>query len=106
MNSFVLYLLCLGIAWAVTAGSLPLVRRWLSTWFMDAPGGLKRHVAPTPVLGGLCVMLGIAAALVCIRLITAFPTGTLHALRGILWGAGLVFITGIADDMRKPEGVK
>ena len=106
MNSFVLYLLCLALACAVTAGSLPVVRRLLAPRFMDAPGGLKHHARPTPVLGGISVMLGIAAALVCIRLITSFPTGTLHALRGILWGAGIVFITGVADDMHKPEGVK
>lgn len=106
MNSFVLYTLCACISLAVTSASLPLLHRWLSSYFMDAPGGLKKHATPVPVLGGIAVMLGLSASLVFIRLTTFFPSGTLHALRGVLLGAGLVFLAGVADDLNKPQGIR
>lgn len=106
MNSFVLYTLCALISLAVTAASLPLLRRLLVPYFMDKPGGLKKHASAVPVLGGIAIMLGLSASLLFIRFTTAFPTGTLHALRGVLLGAGLVFLAGVADDLHKPQGIR
>lgn len=106
MNSFVLYLLCAVISFVITFASLPLLRRSLAPYFMDVPGGLKKHAAAVPVLGGAAIMLGLAGSLIFIRFSTHFPTGTLHALRGVLLGAGLVFLAGVADDMHKPRGIR
>ncbi len=106
MNSFVLYALCAVISCGITAASLPVLRRILAPYFMDAPGGLKKHASAVPVLGGFAIMLGLVGSLVFIRLTTAFPTGTLHALRGVLLGAGLVFLAGVADDKNKPGGIR
>lgn len=105
MNEIVLYLLCALLAALITAGSLPLLRRFLGRFFMDKPGGLKKHKGAVPVLGGVAVLLGFAASLVFIRLTTAFPSGTLHSLRGVLIGGGIIFALGIADDLHKPKGV-
>ncbi len=106
MNPFVLYALCALVSLAITAASVPPLRLFLAPYFMDRPGGLKKHAVPVPVLGGTAVMLGLSAGLVLIRLTTAFPSGTLHSLRGVLLGAGLVFLTGVADDLNKPDGVR
>lgn len=100
-----LYLICALISCAVTAGSLPLLRRFAGRYFSDEPGGLKTHAAAVPAVGGCAVFLGLTAALVFIRFSTDFPTGTLHSLRGILLGAGLIFILGVIDDTHKPKGV-
>lgn len=105
MREIVLYLLCAFLSAAVTAGSLPVLRKFLAPFFLDAPGGLKRHKAPVPVLGGTAVFLGVAAGLIFIRLTTNFSSGTLHSLRGVLIGGGLIFALGLADDLRKPAGV-
>lgn len=105
MNTLVLYPLCALLAAAVTAGSIPVLHRTLGRFFLDAPGGLKHHAKPVPVLGGTAVLLGVAASLAFIRLTTAFPSGTLHSLRGVLVGGGLIFALGLADDLNKPKGV-
>ncbi len=105
MSTFVLYLVAAGTAGLVTACALPLLRRYAAHLFVDAPGGLKKHQNAVPVLGGLALFTGTLLSLVLIRLITAFPTGTLHQLRGIFIGGILVFLLGIADDLRKPKGV-
>lgn len=105
MDTLSLYLLCGVLSCAVTAGAVPLLRRTLGRFLLDRPGGLKRHAQAVPCVGGCAVLLGLAVGLIFIRLTTAFPTGTLHSLRGILLGAGLIFILGLADDLRKPQGV-
>lgn len=105
MDPLHLYFLALAGAAVVTAVSLPLWRRGLGRFFLDAPGGLKHHAQAVPVVGGWAVWTGLAVSLVCIRLTTAFPSGTLHSLRGILCGVLLIFVLGLADDARKPQGV-
>lgn len=105
MNIVSLYLTALLLAAAVTAGSLPLLRRLLGPLFIDAPGGLKRHTHAVPLLGGCGLILGLSVSLIFIRYTTNFPTGTLHSLRGILCGAVIIFALGIWDDLTKPRGV-
>ena len=105
MSTVYLYLLSALIACLVTAGSLPFLHRFLAKFFLDKPNHLKKHQHAVPVLGGCAVLLGLSASLIFIRLTTAFPTGTLHSLRGILLGTGIVFLLGLADDLRKPKGI-
>lgn len=104
MNVFVLFL-AFAVAWVVTRLSLPVLARYTGKYFLDAPGGLKHHTAVVPVLGGCGIFMGMTAALVCIRLTTAFPSGTLHSLRGIIWGGLIIFSMGLLDDLRKPRGL-
>lgn len=105
MELTVLYILAFVCAAAVTAGTLPLLRRTLGRFLTDTPGGLKTHAAAVPMLGGCAIFAGTVASLVFIRLITNFPTGTLHSLRGILGAGALVFALGLLDDLRKPKGL-
>ena len=100
-----LYFTTLGIACVITAASLLMWRRLFGPYFLDTPEGLKHHATAIPVLGGLAVFTGLAASLIFVRLTTNFPTGTLHSLRGILYGATLIFILGLVDDFKKPKGL-
>ena len=36
---------------------------------------------------------------------TSFPSGTLHSLRALLAGGAVIFLVGLADDMRRPGGL-
>ena len=105
MDTLYLYLLCTLIACAVTALALPFLRVYAGPYLTDKPGGLKKHAQAVPVVGGCAVLLGLAASLIFIRLTTAFPSGTLHSLRGILGGGLLIFLLGLADDFKKPRGL-
>lgn len=66
---------------------------------------VKTHKEPVPYLGGLAIYAGFAGALVLLRLVTDFPTGTLRSLRGLLVGGALLGAVGFVDDFRKPEGL-
>lgn len=105
MELCVLYLLTFLCAAALTAGVMPLLVRGLSPLLTDRPGGLKTHARAVPMVGGCAVFAGTIASLVLVRLVTNFPTGTLHSLRGILGGGTLIFILGLLDDLRKPKGL-
>ena len=105
MHMFVLYLCTLGIAWVCTAAMLWLLPRLRGSWLLDVPGGLKCHKNAVPALGGCGILAGLIASLIFIRLVTGFPTGTLHSLRGILWGGSIIFIMGLLDDLHKPQGL-
>ena len=105
MELTVLYFIAFACAAVVTAVSLPLFGRTLGRFLTDAPGGLKTHANAVPMLGGCAIFAGTMAGLVFIRLITNFPTGTLHSLRGILGAGTLIFALGLLDDLRKPKGL-
>ena len=105
MNPFVLYLTAALAAGFITAIALPLLRRVAQQFFLDTPGGLKTHSGAVPVLGGAGIFMGTLASLVLIRFTTAFPSGTLHNLRGIVIGGTLIFLLGLADDLKKPKGI-
>ena len=106
MTSTYLYLLTIVLAAGVTALCLPLFRCTLGHFFWDVPdGNLKHHTQAVPLVGGIAILAGLATSLVFIRLTTNFPTGTLHSLRGILYGAGIIFLLGLIDDLRKPKGL-
>ena len=107
MKVFVPYLLTLLCAAGVTAALLPLLRRYAARLFMDQPGGpLKKHAHATPVVGGIAVFAGTWTALVALRLLTAFPSGTLRTLRGVLIGGTLIFFMGLVDDLKDPVKIE
>ena len=105
MELTVLYFIAFACAAVVTTASLPLLSRTLGKFLTDTPGGLKTHACAVPMLGGCAIFAGTVLSLVLIRLITNFPTGTLHSLRGILGAGALIFALGLLDDLRKPKGL-
>ena len=105
MELLVLYFIAFACACTVTAVCLPLLRCTLGRLLTDTPGGLKTHTQAVPMLGGCAIFAGTVSGLLLIRLITNFPTGTLHSLRGILGAGTLVFALGLLDDLRKPKGL-
>jgi len=98
-----LYLECFILALSVSYIATPLLRRVaLSFGVLDHPvSNVKTHKLPTPYLGGLAVALGMAIALMCARAWTKFPTGTLHALRGMMLGGSLILLLGLVDDVKR-----
>jgi UDP-GlcNAc:undecaprenyl-phosphate GlcNAc-1-phosphate transferase len=93
------------MAFFICAAAVPLLRARMANILGDAPTKLKNHEGIVPAVGGCAVASGIFISLIVIRLITAFPTGTLTNLRGIFLGGALVFALGIIDDIKKPKGL-
>jgi UDP-GlcNAc:undecaprenyl-phosphate GlcNAc-1-phosphate transferase len=103
-------LLCaivLGVAAMITFILTPIVRLVsLRSGILDAPSSaIKTHAAPTPVFGGVAIWAGFIGAMLLLRLTTNFPTGTLYNLRSLMLGGTLVFGLGLADDLRRPQGL-
>ncbi len=105
MEKFVLYLFTFCAAFACTRAVLPPLTRWFGKYVLDKPGGLKNHAQSVAALGGCGIFVALCVVLILIRLCTQFPSGTLHSLRGILWGGTLIFAMGLCDDLRKPQGL-
>ncbi len=65
---------------------------------IDRPDSrLKRHLKPTPYLGGLAIYIACAAAIIASKL---GHVGYLHGILGILTGGTLMFLLGLTDDVR------
>lgn len=107
MSAVKLYLLSVLIAAAVSAAATPAVRALaLALGWLDRPSsGVKTHVQATALMGGAAVWLGFTATLVAMRFLTQFRSGTLHSLRAVVSGGAIVFLLGVIDDVRKPEGL-
>ena len=60
---------------------------------------IKTHKTATPYLGGIAIWVAFFAVLLCVRLFTNFPTGTLRTLRGIFWGGSFMVVIGLLDDI-------
>ncbi|MDW8326393.1 MAG: MraY family glycosyltransferase [Anaerolineales bacterium] len=78
------------LAFLATPVTLWLARRW---GLVDQPGLRKAHRAPTPLLGGLALYLGVTLAFIAFG-----QTGWVTEGIGILGGATLLFATGLWDD--------
>jgi UDP-GlcNAc:undecaprenyl-phosphate GlcNAc-1-phosphate transferase len=78
----------------------PVMRKIALTLnILDRPNSkIKTHKEPVPYLGGLAVWLSYIFTMILLRLATNFPTGTLHALRGIVIGSFLIIFVGLVDD--------
>lgn len=106
-NEAGLYAACFAVAGAISLFLTPLVRRMsLRMGLLDAPtSSVKTHTTPTPIFGGVAIWAGFVGAMVLLRFTTNFPTGTLYNLRSLVVGATLVFFLGLADDLRRPQGL-
>jgi UDP-GlcNAc:undecaprenyl-phosphate/decaprenyl-phosphate GlcNAc-1-phosphate transferase len=85
-------IIAFAIAFAVTFVATPVViriARRLS--FYDVPAGYKQHAAPTPYLGGVAVISGLAAG----TLAVSAGTGEIRAALGI---AAVLLVVGTLDD--------
>lgn len=89
-----LELSAVGFAVALVAGlaGTPIARRVaLRHGVLDRPAGYKRHGRPTPYLGGIAILAAI--------LVATLGTGAWRAMGGLIAGAVLLAITGLADDI-------
>lgn len=104
--SYYLYFLTMIISFVIALFLTPLLRQTaLKLKILDIPhSDIKTHREPVPYLGGLAIWIGWLISLVIVRLFTSFPSGTLHSLRGILFGSGLMVILGLVDDIH-PKGI-
>ncbi|WP_424244691.1 UDP-GlcNAc:undecaprenyl-phosphate GlcNAc-1-phosphate transferase [Elusimicrobium posterum] len=105
MQNLELYVLASLTACALSSVLVPFLIHFTGRFLGDAPFGIKSHTGTVPLVGGSAVMAGLCASLILIRFITNFPTGTLHSLRGILIGGAIIYITGLIDDLKKPQGL-
>lgn len=75
-----------------------------STWLglVDAPGGRKVHAESVPRLGGLAVVLaaGLSMAGLALARPDTIDSATWLGLRPFLIAGGLIFLTGLFDDLR------
>ncbi len=72
---------------------VPFLRRWaLDQGNVDVPDERKVHDTPMPRLGGIAIFVSFLLS----SLVYAPMT---HAVRGILVGSLIVFVTGLADDL-------
>lgn len=65
----------------------------------DVPDdNLKKHTKPIPY-AGTAIFAAFIMVLLGLRLFTHFETGTLHQLRGIVYGGTIIYFLGLLDDM-------
>jgi len=107
MSATDLYLAAIVLSALLSAALNPLVRLIAIRWnrFDFPSNAVKTHALPTPVLGGAAIWAAFTATLIAMRFLTSFPTGTLHRLRALLGGGVLMFLLGLADDLRRPGGL-
>jgi len=96
------YLLALMLAAAVTYLATPITRRTALAWgAITAVRERDVHVEPTPRLGGMAMYVGLVSA---VLLVSGLPFldpvfDNPRPLLGIVGGAGLVCLLGMADDV-------
>lgn len=86
--------LCFAASLIATAASIWLANR---LGVLDTPDRIKIHTQPTPRLGGIGVFVG---SVVGVFLLHGIGIARLDEALAALAGTGLVFTTGIADDVR------
>jgi UDP-GlcNAc:undecaprenyl-phosphate GlcNAc-1-phosphate transferase len=66
---------------------------------VDWPGGRKEHARPTPLIGGIALLLGFLGALLLLPV-------SLMPFRGLIFGAALLVFVGVLDDYHElsPRG--
>jgi len=101
------YLVAFVTSLVVTFGLTPLVRAFaLKRGIVVAPDDRKVHDRPTPNIGGVAMVIGViagvGAAWVSGDLVDVFATPS--AALGVLAGAVVIFLVGLADEVRKVHG--
>ena len=102
LNNLSLYLLVFSYSCILSLILTPTARAAaLILKIIDHPSTIvKTHKEPVPYLGGVAIFLSFTFALLWVRVLTSFPSGTLKALRGIIIGGGLIFAMGLIDDIK------
>jgi UDP-GlcNAc:undecaprenyl-phosphate GlcNAc-1-phosphate transferase len=105
-NIYIYYIIVFIVSASVALLLTPLMRLIALRFnILDHPSTpVKTHTKATPYLGGIAIWIGFMTALVFVRLTTNFPTGTLHKLHGMLWGALSIIMLGLIDDFH-PRGI-
>jgi UDP-GlcNAc:undecaprenyl-phosphate GlcNAc-1-phosphate transferase len=88
----------------VTLATVPLAQ-YLSRRFgiMSQPGGRRRETAPMPKLGGVAMFAGFSVTVLCAQLLPIERQDPNEVIRltGLLLGSGVIFLVGLADDIRE-----
>lgn len=85
------------VLWVLTP---PLVRFCRRLGLFDYPGARKRHLVPTPRLGGLAIALGMCVSIYLIYLLWPHLFLDLaYQWPGILWAGLLILALGVYDDL-------
>lgn len=99
-----LLIVAASVSYAVTPAVLALSRKLGA---VDIPDDRKVHAVPTPTLGGTAIFIGFLAAIVVGAGIRQFSESfeplfvwPLRETVGIVFGAAIIFIVGVIDDIR------
>lgn len=96
----------LAVAALAGVGFTPVVIRLASTWgIYDAPLGERRvHTEPLPRLGGIAVFAATGVGILAMALASLTGAKVLPGqpsfFFGVLFGGGVIFATGLVDDVR------
>lgn len=102
-DALVPYLPVIGVAFAISCASMPLLR-WLSfRWgVVDQPDARRVHKRPTALLGGAGILVGFTAGMA-----TAWASGSFADVfyqisppLGVVLAAAAIYVVGQLDDLR------
>ena len=105
MSNLFLYFFTFIFAFALSYFSISPFRKLGQKYLLDTPTKLKNHKGNIPLCGGAIIACGFLGSLIILRLLTNFPSGTLHNLRGLFFGSLIIFTLGLIDDLKKPKGL-
>ncbi len=105
MSNIFLYFFTFIFAFGISYFSISPLRKLSLKYLIDKPTKLKNHKGNIPLCGGSIIAVGFFGSLIILRLLTNFPTGTLHNLRGLFLGGIIIFTLGLIDDLKKPKGL-
>lgn len=97
------YLVVFAVTAAVVAAAMPLVRRFaLRVKAIDYPDERKVHARPTPTMGGLGMLLGVAVGFGVAWLIPSVRPAFRYSseLEGSAIAVAVIVVVGIVDDLR------
>ena len=105
MSKNFLYFFTFIFAFGISYLSISPLKKLGQKYLVDKPTKLKNHKGNIPLCGGAIIALGFFGSLIILRLLTNFPSGTLHNLRGLFLGGFIIFVLGLIDDFKKPKGL-
>ncbi len=105
MSKNFLYIFTFVFSFAISYFSIQPLKNLAQKYLVDKPTKLKNHIGNIPLCGGAIIACGFFSSLIILRILTNFPSGTLHNLRGLFLGSAIIFTLGLIDDFRKPKGL-
>lgn len=99
LSSYTILLLGFFLALILSLFWVPFIGQWAQKAnLLDAPGGRKIHIQPTPRLGGVGVFLAFYMAFGVLLLLEVNPFKG-EGMTGLLVGSVLIFLVGFLDDL-------